>query len=280
MRPFIESRTYRTGPFGRCVTRGGLPAAAAIVGFAACGCSDNTGREIHHFLKAHEHQVAGAEYRVAPPDALLISCAQAPEVDGEVQIVRSDGKVGLRLLGEVKVAGQTTQEISTKLEGLLGRFYTHPEVSVRVAAYRSKYVYVFGQVGAPGAYPFTGRDSLLNILSRAQPTFLAWKAQTKVIRPSPDKQDVHEIVVNVDEMVEHGDTSKNFLLQEGDIVYMPPTPLAWVGLRVRELLYPVTPIAQAVVAPAAVKASYDVYDNWNDDTAGAVPVGAGGVGLP
>lgn len=261
----------------RSRTAGVVTGTALCLALAVSGCADNAGREIQHFLKAHEHQVAGAEYRVSPPDALLISCASAPEVDGEVQVIRSDGKIGLRLLGEVKVAGMTTQEAAGKLETLLRKYYVNPEVSVRVAAYRSKHVYVFGQVGAAGAYPFTGRDTLLHIISRAQPTFLAWKAQTKVIRPSPDKQSVHEIVVDVDRMVENGDTSRNFIMQEGDIIYVPPTPLAWVGLRVRELLYPVAPVAQAVIAPAAVKASVDVYDNWNDEnTAVGVPVGLGG----
>lgn len=240
---------------------------------ASAGCGPKVD-DMRHFLRAHEHRVSGAEYRVAPPDVLEISSAQAPEIDGEVQSIRSDGKIGLRLLGEIKVAGLTTQEIANKLETLLSRYYVRPQVSVRVAYYRSKYVYVLGQVHTPGPYPYTGRDTLLHVLARAQPTYLAWTARIKVLRPSPEAGERHEIIVDTDRLTQEGDTAKNILLQEGDVVYVPPTPLAWAGLRLRELLFPVTPVAQTLIAPAAVKASYDVYDDWDNDQSrrGAVPL--------
>ncbi|MEE8170052.1 MAG: polysaccharide biosynthesis/export family protein, partial [Phycisphaerae bacterium] len=229
----------------------------------AFGCADSS-QEMRHFLRAHEHVVSGVEYRLAPPDAIFVSSAQAPEIDGEIQVIRPDGKISMRLLGEVKVSGLSTQEIAHKLESLLTRYYVRPQVSVRVAAYRSKHVYVFGQVSRKGALPYTGRDTLLHVVARAQPTFLAWKARTKVIRPGPEAGSRHEVIVDLDKLLTEGDTEKNFLLQEGDIVYVPPTPLAWVGLRIRELLFPVAPVAQAIIAPAAVKSAVDVYEDGGD----------------
>jgi protein involved in polysaccharide export with SLBB domain len=230
----------------------------------AVGCNGPRIDEMRYFLRAHENTVSGVEYRLAPPDAILISSAQAPEVDGEVQTIRSDGKVSLRLLGEVKVAGLTTQEAADKLESLLARYYFKPAVNIRVAAHRSKYVYVFGQVQGVGAQAYSGRDTLLHVLSRAQPNFIAWLEQVKVVRPSPNG-DAREVVVDVKKLMRDGDTSRNILLQEGDIVYVPPTPLGWAGLRLREILFPVTPLARTITAPAGIKASADVYDDWNDD---------------
>src|SRR5690606_24323074 len=127
--------------------------------------------------------VSAAEYRVAPPDTIMISCAQAPEIDGEVQRIRTDGKIGLRLLGEVKMAGLTTAEAADKLERMLSRYYTNPSVNVRVTDQRSKFFYVFGQVQAAGPQYYTGRDTLLHALAMAQPTFLGWMSQVKVVRP-------------------------------------------------------------------------------------------------
>ena len=44
------------------------------------------------------------------------------------------------------------------------------------------------------------------------------------------------------------------------IVYIPPTPLAWVGLRIRELLDPIGPLARAYTAPAYLANLDEAYD--------------------
>jgi len=228
----------------------------------AIGCASNENNkyaDLKNFVQAHRQDVAAVEYRLEPPDVVAISSPTAPEVDGEVQQIRSDGKISLRLLGEVKAAGLTPRELAAKLEELLSRYYVNPKVNVQVAAYLSKNVYVFGQVQMGGALPFTGRDTVLDVLAKAKPTFLAWGAQVKVIRPSPSENDRSEVVVNVDEMMQTGDLRNNFLLKEGDIVYVPPTPLAWLGLRVRELLFPFQPMMDTYDNVIDIK---DAPDRW------------------
>lgn len=206
--------------------------------------------------------MSASEYRVQPPDVLEISCAQSPEIDGEEQPLRQDGKISLRLLGEVEVAGLTPVEASRKLESLLSKYYVDPRVNVRVTDYRSKRFFVFGQVSRPGSYLYTGRDTLLNVLSQAQPTFLAWRSQVKLIRPSHDDSKRHVMTVDADRIVQQGKLEQNVMLQENDIVYVPPTPFAWIGLRMREIVWPVSPIMGAAETPADVAVrSADVLDD-------------------
>ena len=38
----------------------------------------------------------------------------------------------------------------------------------------------------------------------------------------------------------YGDETKDVLLQEGDIIYVPPTVLGWMALKVEEFLNPIT----------------------------------------
>jgi hypothetical protein len=40
-------------------------------------------------------------------------------------------------------------------------------------------------------------------------------------------------------MAAHGDASKNILLQEGDIIYVPPTVLAAIAMKVEEVIRPI-----------------------------------------
>jgi polysaccharide export outer membrane protein len=247
---------------------------------ALCGCillATSAGcqsRHAHHvaFLRADEQIVSTGEYMVAPPDALLIHAPVAPEIDGTTEQVRPDGKIALRLLGEVEVAGLTTDQIAAKLRDLLARYYVEPEVVVDVHRYASQYYYVFGQVRRPGPKLYTGRDTLLHALSEAEPTFLAAKSLIRVVRPGTEDEASRVITIDLDKMVKDGRANDNILLQPGDVIEVPPTALAWVGLRVRELLYPIEPIVDTYNAPAETIHSTHVYEghyyDYRDDGRG------------
>ena len=226
---------------------------------AGCGPSQ---QDMEVFLESHRHVVSSGEYRVAPPDMIHISATLASEIDGETQRVRSDGKISLRLLGEVKVAGLTPKQIAAKLEEMLARYYVGARVNIHVTDTHSKKYYVFGQVSSPGPQPYSGRDTLLDALARAQPTFLAQRDRIKVTRPSPTPGEQRQFTVDLDKMIRSGDTRCNVLLAEGDIVYVPPTPLAWVGLRMRELLYPIGPAMSIAGQPVYAK---NLGRNWDED---------------
>lgn len=227
------------------------------------GCSAKNA-DMLHFLREHDHRVSAIEYRVDIPDAIGISAPRILEIDGERQRIRPDGKIGLRLLGDVKVAGMTAKEIAAKLEVLLSRYYLEPKVRVRVVGYESKKYYVVGQA-ATGPRIYTGRDTLLDAVLTASVNFLSWTSRVKVIRPAHGETPVRTLRVNVDEMIQTGDWRHNILLEPDDIVYIPPTPMAWIGQRVRELMYPVAPMVQAYTAPASV---YNLRDTYEKDADG------------
>lgn len=233
-----------------------------VLAVAMPGCAaKNT--DMLHFLREHEHKVSAIEYRVGIPDAIAISAPRVLEIDGEVQRIQPDGKVNLRLLGEVKVAGMTVKEIAAKLEVLLSRYYLDPKVRVRVAAYASKKYYVHGQTGMTGPKPYSGRDTLLDAVLKSGVDFRSWMSRVTVTRPAHGDEPVRTILVNVDNMLKTGDWSQNILLEPDDVVYIPPTPIAWVAQRTQELIYPVRPALQAYSAPAEVMYADEIYDEAN-----------------
>jgi polysaccharide biosynthesis/export protein len=229
-------------------------ALLAVGGAAGCATSDT---EVTTFLHEWEASVSATDYRVQPPDTIEISCSQAGEIDGEEQSIRQDGKISLRLLGEIEVAGMTPTEIARKIESLMRKYYVDPTVNVRVTNRDSKRFYVFGQVSRPGAFHFTGRDSLLYVLSQTQPTMIAWNSQVKIIHPSHENEKRQVMTVDVTKIMEEGMLEQNVLLQDGDIVFVPATPLAWVGLRIQEALWPVSPMLGAVQTPATISSGID-----------------------
>ena len=73
-------------------------------------------------------------------------------------------------------------------------------------------------------------------------------------------------MVDVDNMLKTGDWSKNILLEPNDVVYVPPTPAAWLGHKLAEIFFPVGPLVQAYAAPAYLRDIGDVYDDENNNT--------------
>jgi polysaccharide export outer membrane protein len=223
----------------------GVAAALCLVSFSA-GCFSSRPEDIEAFVKPYEVNVTAENYVVQPPDEIEIHCSQVPEVNMQRQRIRPDGKISFEALGEIDVAGRTPGQIADILEEHVKKLYTLPgdhPVDVRIAVYASKVYYVLGQVFRPGPRVYTGRDSLMTALATAGPNPLAWEQRIQVIRPAA-LEDAEPRIFEVDynKMITKGDLTKDVLLAEGDIVYVPPTILAAVGLVLEELI---TPVARA-----------------------------------
>lgn len=234
--------------------------ACFLVAIGCTGCAP-TNLDMLHFLREREHNVSAIEYRVGIPDVINIHAPRIQEIDGETVRIQPDGKVSLKLIGDVKIAGMTPKEIGVKLEILLSEYYVDPKVTVRIFNYASKKYYVHGEGVTVGTRPYTGRDTLLDAVGPAASNFLAWTQKVKVVRPSFGDRPVRTIEVDVHSMIHTGDWSQNILLEPDDIVYVPPTPLAWIAHRVNEVLFPVAPIVQAYVAPASLRGIDGIYSS-------------------
>jgi len=226
-----------------------------------------------HFLRERENQVSAIEYRVGIPDTIHISAQRILEINGNTIRIQPDGKISLKLVGDVKVIGMTPKEIAAKLEVLFSEYYLDPDITVRIAIYASKKYYLHGEGVSVGSRPYTGRDTLIDAVGSTVSNFLAWSSRVKVIRPSHGDRPVRVIEVDVDNMIKNGDWSQNILLEPDDIVYVPPTPIAWVAHRIREILFPVAPVVQAYSTPAYLRGIENIYGddavNFNQSFIGA-----------
>lgn len=219
--------------------------AAATVLLAANGCAPQY-HDYQAFIQTPRPIVTATEYRVAPPDALTIYSKRVREIHNNAQTIRPDGMVVLPLLGEVFVAGMTCEEISEDLTELAATFYEDADVTVRVSSFASKKIFVFGEVGRPGPYAYDGTNRVLTTLAQAQPSRLADPSRIAVLRPNEDGELIRRMTINLDDMVKRGDTSLDAVLEEGDIIWVPPNPLAKVGLAFQQLLLPIQPAASTV----------------------------------
>ena len=208
------------------------------------GCFSSNPKDVKAFLMPNNVDVSAKNYILHPPDEIEIHCSKVPEIDLQRQQVRPDGRIGFEAVGELYVAGKTPAQVANELRAKILELYQvegDNPIDVRVVAFRSKRYYVLGQVSRPGAQAFSGRDTVLGAIALAgSPTVLAWVERIQVIRPSATKNVKPKIFeFNFDRAAAHGDASKDVLLQEGDIIYVPPTILAAAAMKIEEFIRPV-----------------------------------------
>jgi polysaccharide export outer membrane protein len=216
---------------------------ANILLLTVTGCFSSHPKDIEAYLKPYQADVTSDKYVIQPPDEIEIHCARIPEINMQRQRIRPDGKVSFENVGEFMAAGKTPKELADEMQKKVSDMYKligDEPIEVRIIAFRSKSFYVLGQVLSPGLKLYTGRDSVMSALSEAQPTPLAWLERIQVIRPSSDKDVKAKIFeVDFDRMSAHGELDKNVLLQEGDVIYVPPTILAAVAMKIEEFIRPI-----------------------------------------
>jgi polysaccharide export outer membrane protein len=201
--------------------------------------------DLNKWLAAVDVVVPPTTYRVDPPDELRISAPAVKELDNSKVRIRSDGKISLNLIGEVYVAGMSPSEISEELTRQLAKFYNKETlyVSVEVTDFQSKKYYVFGQVDRPGVKQYTGRDTVIKVLAEAALNDDAWPQKVVLIRPSEDAAVRQKVTIDLKEMYKQGKADQNFLVEEGDLVYVPPSPLAEFRIQFTKLMTPIMPVA-------------------------------------
>jgi polysaccharide export outer membrane protein len=157
-------------------------------------------------------------YQIGPGDTLGIVVWKEPSLSGSVK-VRPDGYITLALVNELQVVGLTTGQLRTILEEKYKEFVTSPFISIRVEGITSAEVFLLGQVTKPGAYPLSGNDTLLQVLTRAGGlTIFADRDEIRVVRREGDK--VREYLVDYDAIIK-GDLKQDILLRPGDRIIVP-----------------------------------------------------------
>jgi len=219
--------------------------ALLLIPISGTGCSSVCNpRDIEAFLRPHQVAVTAENYVLQPPDEIEVQCSKVPEINLQRQLIRPDGKISFEALGEIQAAGRTLEEVSNELRTKASDLYKLVEdekpIDVRVIAFRSGVYYVLGEVYVPGPKVYTGRDTVLTAIAEARINPMAWEERTRVIRPSHDENVKPKVFkVNFKKMMARGDTSKDVLLQEGDIIYIPPTILASIAMVIEEFARPI-----------------------------------------
>jgi polysaccharide export outer membrane protein len=181
-----------------------------------------------------------AEYRIAPPDTLTVTVRPEPVVVREV-VVRPDGRISFDLIGDVDVRGHTVAEVRAEITRRLKEFIVQPDVTVELKKSESRIFYIFGEVRRPGAYALIGDVTAVYALGMAGgSTMLASENSSTLVRPSPEGRLTYPVYYK--SITHDGDGLTNYMLQPGDVVYVPPSVSGSIGYAIMNFFFPLQAI--------------------------------------
>jgi len=187
---------------------------------------------------------APSPYRFGPGDRARVSFLLTPELNEQV-LVAPDGTVSLRAAGRLNAAGLTTSELERGVAEASRRTLTNPIVTVGLDEAGAAVAYVGGQVRRAGAYPVTGRRGVAEIVSLAGGTDEAARLdQIVLIRRAPDDRPMLR-TVNLQGFLSGAGLGGDVPLAAGDIVYVPRSRIAEVGLWVDQAINRIIPFSRS-----------------------------------
>ena len=129
-------------------------------------------------------------------------------------IVNGAGQINFPFIGKIKVAGLTETDIAQLFEERLAKDFKNPQVTVRIASFRSRRAYVEGEVRSPGTQVFTDIPmTLLEAINRAGGITALGDRSFLTLTRNRDTT-----VINLVQMQELGLNPDRILLQSGDLV--------------------------------------------------------------
>jgi polysaccharide export outer membrane protein len=202
-----------------------------------------------------------ATYVVGPTDVLAIRVFDEPGLQCECT-VDSDGSITFPLIGRVEVGGKTVRETEALLTTALRQDYVRrAQVSVEVRTYRSRSIFVLGEIRSPGKYSIGDQVTLLEVIANAG-SLTANAGNTIIVQrqKDPNAPVTGPALATADSTVEimrisyedlkEGRLKSNIILQDGDTLFIPEADRFYITGYVRTpgsyVLKPNMTIGQAI----------------------------------
>jgi polysaccharide export outer membrane protein len=160
----------------------------------------------------------GDIYLIESGDLLEIIILGEEELSRTLMVMHN-GTVSFPLIGEVKVAGLTTEQAAELIAEKLKKYFTQPVVSIIFKSPTLPYVSVFGEVLRQGAVEYQRGLRVTDYIALAGgPTIKANLSKVKVVKFQEGVP--LATTINVDDILNKGIIEQNFELKSGDWIHI------------------------------------------------------------
>jgi polysaccharide biosynthesis/export protein len=161
------------------------------------------------------------QYRIGPGDVLDVFITRGSTQERLQTPVRANGRISVSFV-ELSVDGLTADQAAREITRELSVYFRRPQVDVQVKEYNSKKVSILGAIGSTprggvGTIPLTTRTTLFEAIAKAGG--LAPNASLERVRVTRDKGKSY--TVNMFRYIQEGDLSQDFVLDNGDVIFVP-----------------------------------------------------------
>ncbi len=161
---------------------------------------------------------------LGPGDVLNFSLFGQPEFNHTDVFIGPDGRVSFLQAQDMLAAGLTVDELRSKFDEELGKYYRTPHTLITPVSYHSKKYYVLGKVANRGVFTLDRPLTIVEALARAK------GLETGLLdnRTAIDLADLQRsflmrqgrrLTVNFEKLFQEGDLSQNIPLEPEDYLY-------------------------------------------------------------
>ena len=180
-------------------------------------------------------------YTIQPGDELGVDFYLNPEFDDQVA-VSPDGKITLRLIGQVQASGITPPQLAQEIDRKYLTELRSPDAVVHVKNMPARQVYVQGQVNKPGAFPLqTGMTTLQALADAGGVTPDAADDSVVLIRRDACGRPAGERL-NIASAVKSPGNGEDAALMPYDVIVVPRSRIADIDLFVKHYIRDALPI--------------------------------------
>lgn len=168
------------------------------------------------------------QYRIGNGDFIEIGVWGHTELQRSLRVL-PDGSVNFPLIGSVKAAGVTPDELSAKVREKLLHYFRNPLVSVLVLDYKSKQILVIGEVVKPGLYQYEGAMTVFDAVGTAGGYKKHAELKSILVVRNGYAKTPKFYLADMYRLIHNGSRIGNLPIQPGDIVYVPQNFIGNVG---------------------------------------------------
>ena len=175
-------------------------------------------------IKLNEKQPQ--KYRIKSGDVFNVYIDADPNFNTLSAIVKSDGYISIKRLGEIQIEGLTINEAKEKIDNELSRYIKiYPRLSLIPVKIKEASVNVLGEVKKPGVYSIEGSKRLLDVISEAGGLAILELDTERVeiadLESAYIVRDNKILPVDFIELIVKANNLHNILLKDRDYIYIP-----------------------------------------------------------
>lgn len=177
-------------------------------------------------------------------DEITINVWRHDDLKRTIQIDPS-GYIYLPLAGEIQASGLTISQLREEVTLRLSKYLTDPQVDITVSKLRSQKIYILGEVKSPRSLTLDRKVLVWEAISQAGGfTDEANENKVLLVRSEKDVARVTALNLNIRRMLRNGKLDQNVYVENGDIVYVPPSLIADLERFMRSFQAIIGPLIQ------------------------------------